>query len=326
MFGLFGMLFIFCMLSLAVSVPDPNTVISDGAKAQLLKAIKRIWDEQDAAFAGKSIAEVKAVTTIGNKGLQGFVEDTFMAGRKREIHTVSRHFIDTFSSEVAHQSNVGPRCLDWSSRYVAQFPACKDVVNYEYADTNLTYSEKHGKKYLIGDLGQYDVDYLNSHPKFDFLIVTQVLEHVPHFWKAMKGLAELTKPGGYVHFTVPFVYRFHPMPGDFWRYTPMGIIHLFESSGYDICKFASNGYRSIQLLSFGLSVNDISVDYLTKTRTYNSLLDWSSDYGMMAQLPGGTGGEKCAAFTAAKFTNEVQVKDLHEMARGYWPKPGLDIN
>lgn len=308
------MLSVFCILSLASAAHDSSVLMSDGARAQLVKAIERIWDEQDNAFAGKSVEQINAMKSIGSKGM----------GHRHEQRTVGRFFIDTFTKEVAQQINVGPRCLDWDSRYVSLFPGCKELVNYQYADSKLTYSEKDGVQFLIGDLGLFDEGYLNSHPKFDLLINTQVFEHVPHFWKAMKGIALLTKPGGYVHMTVPFAYRFHPFPGDFWRYSPMGLLHLFESSGFDACAFAADGYRGVQLLSFGLSVHDVSPDYLTKSRSYNSLLEWSTNYALIAQLPTGIMAEKCSAFSSTKFTNEIKVRDIHKMAGDFWPAPSLE--
>jgi hypothetical protein len=78
------------------------------------------------------VAEVKEVTTISNKGLKGFVEDTFLAG----------HFIDNFVKEVAQVGNAGPRFLDWSSRYISRFNGCTDFVDYVYADHKLTYGEE----------------------------------------------------------------------------------------------------------------------------------------------------------------------------------------
>jgi hypothetical protein len=81
----------------------------------------------------------------------------------------------------------------------------------------------------------------------------------------------------------------------------------------------------VQLLSFGPSVDDFPSDYLTKTRSNNSLLDWYTDHFMITQLKSDVGSsDKCAAFKNAKFTNEVQLKDLHEMARGYWHSPVLE--
>jgi hypothetical protein len=91
-----------------------------------------------------------------------------------------------------------------------------------------------------------------------------VFEHVPQFWRAIRVLLRITKPKGQAHefalnlacpshlhsdlgaeiiltprpgyivWATPFYYRYHPIPGDFWRFTYQGNIYLLESNDFDV--------------------------------------------------------------------------------------------
>jgi SAM-dependent methyltransferase len=53
----------------------------------------------------------------------------------------------------------------------------------------------------------------------DFVLCTEVLEHVPEPWQAWNEISRVLRPGGVALITTPFIYRFHEMPWDFWRIT-----------------------------------------------------------------------------------------------------------
>jgi SAM-dependent methyltransferase len=62
---------------------------------------------------------------------------------------------------------------------------------------------------------------------FDFIVCTEVLEHVLQPFAAAAELRRLLKPGGLVFVTVPFNFRIHgPLP-DCWRFTEHGLRALF---------------------------------------------------------------------------------------------------
>jgi SAM-dependent methyltransferase len=58
---------------------------------------------------------------------------------------------------------------------------------------------------------------------FEFILCTEVLEHVADWGTAMRNLAALTAPGGRLLLTCPAVYPLHEEPHDFWRPT----LHAF---------------------------------------------------------------------------------------------------
>lgn len=54
---------------------------------------------------------------------------------------------------------------------------------------------------------------------FDFILCTEVMEHVALWDKAFSNFAALLKPGGLILITCPHVYILHEQPYDFWRPT-----------------------------------------------------------------------------------------------------------
>ncbi len=63
--------------------------------------------------------------------------------------------------------------------------------------------------------------------RFDTVLCVSVLEHIPNVFAAAASIEALLRPGGALFVSVPFVFRYHGYPGDFWRFTPEAVVHLF---------------------------------------------------------------------------------------------------
>ncbi len=68
----------------------------------------------------------------------------------------------------------------------------------------------------------------------DGILCTQVLEHVPHPWIAIREMFRVLRPGGYLLLTVPQTNELHEEPRDFFRYTNYGLVSLFEETGFRV--------------------------------------------------------------------------------------------
>ncbi|MBY0514981.1 MAG: class I SAM-dependent methyltransferase [Gemmataceae bacterium] len=76
---------------------------------------------------------------------------------------------------------------------------------------------------------------------FQFVLCTEVLEHVADWGAAFANVARLTAPGGRVLLTCPHVYPLHEEPFDFWRPTPHAIRHYASRAGFRVASLEQLG-------------------------------------------------------------------------------------
>lgn len=61
----------------------------------------------------------------------------------------------------------------------------------------------------------------------DLVICCSVLEHTRRPWRVAEHIAALVAPGGRLYVSVPWVWRYHPYPDDYWRFSPSAVRELF---------------------------------------------------------------------------------------------------
>lgn len=72
--------------------------------------------------------------------------------------------------------------------------------------------------------------------EFDLIIVSQTIEHIYDFNKAINECYRMLKTGGYLIIDCPFVYPFHGTSdyGDYWRISHQGLRKQLRSTGFDV--------------------------------------------------------------------------------------------
>ena len=78
------------------------------------------------------------------------------------------------------------------------------------------------------------VDAKLSGKRFSTVICLSVLEHCDQPFKIAENLMRLMKPGGWICIGVPFSWKIHAYPNDYWRFTPEGIRKLFYKVQFDM--------------------------------------------------------------------------------------------
>ncbi len=100
----------------------------------------------------------------------------------------------------------------------------------EYIGTDLA----EGKNVdLVLDLTQDTGPLRPNH--FALGICCSVLEHVRKPWLMAENISSLIKPGGKVYISVPWVWRFHAYPDDFYRFSHRGVPNCFQNSSGRRC-------------------------------------------------------------------------------------------
>jgi len=69
---------------------------------------------------------------------------------------------------------------------------------------------------------------------FNFIILSQVLEHLETPLDALKEIKRVLKSNGRVFVSWPFLYPIHEEPRDFYRYTVYGISYLAKQAGLTV--------------------------------------------------------------------------------------------
>jgi len=72
-----------------------------------------------------------------------------------------------------------------------------------------------------------DVRRLLGGRTFQTVLCLSVLEHVREPFAMARNLTRLTRIGGVLSVSVPFSWRIHGYPDDYWRFTPSGVRALF---------------------------------------------------------------------------------------------------
>jgi len=104
-----------------------------------------------------------------------------------------------------------------------------DHTDYESADFEQV-DKPYRKATYTCDLVDIPVD----SDRYDAVLCSQVLEHIPEPLRVLTELRRVLKPGGQLWLTAPLFYEEHEKPYDFFRYTQFGLRHLLEAAGFEV--------------------------------------------------------------------------------------------
>jgi SAM-dependent methyltransferase len=75
---------------------------------------------------------------------------------------------------------------------------------------------------------------------FALIICCSVLEHVRRPWEMAANLTRLLRVGGAAYIAVPWVWRYHPYPDDYFRFSWRGIAELFPGISWSHRALSTN--------------------------------------------------------------------------------------
>jgi SAM-dependent methyltransferase len=76
---------------------------------------------------------------------------------------------------------------------------------------------------------------------FDTLLNIQVLEHTPEPQALLTEMSRVLKRDGLLILSVPFCFRLHEEPHDYFRYTPHGIRTMCDAAGLEVTEMHAQG-------------------------------------------------------------------------------------
>jgi hypothetical protein len=90
---------------------------------------------------------------------------------------------------------------------------------------------------IVHDLETETPENLRGH--FGHIDCVSILEHSKRPWLAAQSLQEMLRPGGSIYLSVPFVWRYHPYPDDYWRFTHAALPILFQQVEWQTVGYVS---------------------------------------------------------------------------------------
>ena len=141
----------------------------------------------------------------------------------------SRVYLHRFLSRAGEAVQPGQLVLDAGSGR-APYRDLFAHARYETADFLAVKGKKYTDQDYVCDLADIPVE----DARFDHVLLTQVLEHLPEPGEVLAELCRVLKPGGTLWLTAPLFYSEHERPYDFYRYTQFGLRHLLEREGFAV--------------------------------------------------------------------------------------------
>jgi SAM-dependent methyltransferase len=141
----------------------------------------------------------------------------------------SRTYLHRFLARAGATVQPGQLVLDAGSGR-APYRDLFSHARYETADFVAVKGKKYVEQDYVCDLAAIPVE----DARFDHVLLTQVLEHIPEPATVLGELHRVLKPGGTLWLTAPLFYAEHEKPYDYFRYTQFGLRHLLESVGFAV--------------------------------------------------------------------------------------------
>lgn len=76
--------------------------------------------------------------------------------------------------------------------------------------------------------------------RFALAICCSVLEHTPTPWSMAANLTRLLRTGGMLYISVPWVWRYHAYPDDYFRFSPRAVQALFPQLAWKHATYSTN--------------------------------------------------------------------------------------
>ena len=97
--------------------------------------------------------------------------------------------------------------------------------------------------------------------RFGTIFCMSVMEHCAQPFKMAENLTALLKPGGRICLSVPFSWKFHGFPSDYWRFTPEGVKKLFPNLEFNDTNCLASTSKKLEFYSPDTEVGKIKFSF-----------------------------------------------------------------
>jgi len=169
-----------------------------------------------------------------------------------------RH-LERWISEKARATPAGAIVLDAGSG-LAPFRHHLAHTQYESADHLKNESSYHPPTYAC-DLSNIPV----AARRFDRIMCTQVLEHVPDPEAVLREFSRVLKDDGEIWLSAPLFFEEHEGPQDFFRYTQWGFRRIGQQAGLEVEELEwLEGYHATLAHQLSMAAQELSTSHVTR--------------------------------------------------------------
>lgn len=148
----------------------------------------------------------------------------------------------------------GPILEVGSKDYGSTFTLRKEYPGQEYTGLDLSAGKNVD---IVADLETEAHKLPQSH--YELIVCCSVLEHTKRPWVMATNLTALLRPGGKLFLSVPWVWRYHMYPDDYWRFSPQSLPLLFPDLSWSEILYSTNVPQEQLVFESGSSKTDDSM-------------------------------------------------------------------
>ena len=165
----------------------------------------------------------------------------------------SRTHLERLVAELARQLAPGSLVLDAGAgdcRYSRHF----STHRYESCDFAQVGGKTYGTLTHVCDIRAIPVE----EGRYDAVLCTQVLAHIPGPLEALREMRRVLKPGGTLWLTAPLFFQENEPPYDFFRFTQHGLRHLLKQADFQEARLEwLEGYAGTVSYQLGMALRSL---------------------------------------------------------------------
>lgn len=199
------------------------------------------------------------------------------AGTQEEfIVPLLRSHIEQILSTIAKPTSLNSRALDVGCGR-QPFRKALENLGYTYKSIDAQQNPENSVD-VICDIDQPLPTEITSSGTFDFILCTEVMEHVADWNMAFSNFAKLLAPGGRLLITCPHFYPLHEEPYDFWRPTPHALRYFGDKYKFKILHQVNAGDGWDILGTLLASCYTLPASSSLRDRILNRIVSWCRQF------------------------------------------------
>ena len=155
------------------------------------------------------------------------MSDVEAVAKPKALNRLERRYA-LLNEALAKAQISGGRMLEIGGR---RHPTNEAFPQFDYVSMDISQTSP---DVLVGDITKCPE---LEDKSFDVIVSFEVFEHISKPWLAAAEMMRLLRPGGLTVHTTVFSWRYHPVPKDYWRFTPSAMKVLFDGMTHIVGRF-----------------------------------------------------------------------------------------